>query len=180
MVSSTGAMAMPCRSSTHTFGFRFWPTFSTPGSSSRDFSLSSTISSGSWSGSSALPPSPAKAVQELSDYDWRSDEARQKYDQISDLLGREMLDQRFAGMKQAMENATDTTQDPDKRLKDLSTYFIDTRNSADADRLKDYSDDLRDVLSRIADDQVKAATAKADAQDFVSAAALKEKADRTK
>ena len=27
--------------------------------------------------------------------------------QIKDLLGREMLDQRFAGMKQALENATD-------------------------------------------------------------------------
>jgi len=37
---------------------------------------------------------------ELSEYDWRSDEARQKYEQIKDLLGREMLDQRFAGMKE--------------------------------------------------------------------------------
>ena len=55
----------------------------------------------------ALPPSPAKAVQELSDYDWRSEEAREKYEQIKDLLGREMLDQRFSGMKQALENATD-------------------------------------------------------------------------
>jgi len=42
----------------------------------------------------SLPPSPAKAVQELSDYDWRSQEAREKYEQIKDLLGREMLDQR--------------------------------------------------------------------------------------
>jgi len=55
----------------------------------------------------ALSPSPAKAVQELSDYNWRSGEAREKYEQIKDLLGREMLDQRFAGMKQALENATD-------------------------------------------------------------------------
>jgi len=55
----------------------------------------------------SLPPSPAKAVQELAEYQWRSDEARQKYEQIKDLLGREMLDQRFAGMKQALENASD-------------------------------------------------------------------------
>jgi len=55
----------------------------------------------------ALPSSPAKAVQELSNYDWRSAEAREKYDQIKELLGREMLDQRFAGMKQALEGATD-------------------------------------------------------------------------
>ncbi|HZQ32679.1 MAG TPA: VWA domain-containing protein [Mycobacterium sp.] len=54
-----------------------------------------------------LPPSPAKAVQELADYQWRSGEAREKYEQIKDLLGREMLDQRFAGMKEALENATD-------------------------------------------------------------------------
>jgi uncharacterized protein with von Willebrand factor type A (vWA) domain len=55
----------------------------------------------------SLPPSPAKAVQELSEYQWRSDEAKQKYEQIKDLLGREILDQRFAGMKQALENASD-------------------------------------------------------------------------
>ncbi|HEV7579910.1 MAG TPA: VWA domain-containing protein [Mycobacterium sp.] len=55
----------------------------------------------------ALPSSPAKAVQELSEYNWRSDQAREKYEQIKDLLGREMLDQRFAGMKEALEGATD-------------------------------------------------------------------------
>ncbi len=55
----------------------------------------------------SLPSSPAAAVSELSDYDWQSSEAREAYEQIKDLLGREMLEQRFAGMKQAMENATD-------------------------------------------------------------------------
>lgn len=55
----------------------------------------------------SLPSSPAAAVTELVDYDWQSDTARQHYEQIKDLLGREMLDQRFAGMKQALENATD-------------------------------------------------------------------------
>ncbi|MFC3481982.1 vWA domain-containing protein [Kocuria carniphila] len=55
----------------------------------------------------SLPSSPAAAVTELADYDWQSDTARQHYEQIKDLLGREMLDQRFAGMKQALENATD-------------------------------------------------------------------------
>jgi uncharacterized protein with von Willebrand factor type A (vWA) domain len=54
-----------------------------------------------------LPASPAAAVSELSDYDWRSSEARQDFEKIKDLLGREMLDQRFAGMKRALENATD-------------------------------------------------------------------------
>lgn len=54
-----------------------------------------------------LPSSTAAAVTELSDYDWSSAEARADYEKIKDLLGRELLDQRFQGMKQAMENATD-------------------------------------------------------------------------
>jgi uncharacterized protein with von Willebrand factor type A (vWA) domain len=54
-----------------------------------------------------LPASPAAAVTELNGYDWRSAEARQEFEKIKDLLGREMLDQRFAGMKQALQNATD-------------------------------------------------------------------------
>ncbi|MGL5860019.1 MAG: vWA domain-containing protein [Phycicoccus sp.] len=53
-----------------------------------------------------LPPSAAQAVTELGDYPWRSSEGREKYEQIKDLLGRELLDQRFAGMKQALESAT--------------------------------------------------------------------------
>lgn len=54
-----------------------------------------------------LPASPAAAVQELGEYRWHSDEARREFEKIRDLLGREVLDQRFAGMKQALENATD-------------------------------------------------------------------------
>ena len=54
-----------------------------------------------------LPASPAAAVGELSDYDWASPEARDAYRRIQDLLGAEALDARFAGMKQALENATD-------------------------------------------------------------------------
>jgi len=55
----------------------------------------------------SLPPSTAAAVNELGSYDWQSPEARADYEKIKDLLGREMLDQRFKGMKQALENATD-------------------------------------------------------------------------
>ncbi|TPG35717.1 VWA domain-containing protein [Mycolicibacterium hodleri] len=79
----------------------------------------------------ALPPSPAKAVQELSEYDWRSDEARQKYEQIKDLMGREMLDQRFAGMKEALENAT----------------------AEDRQRVNDMLDDLNELLDKHAQGQ---------------------------
>lgn len=54
----------------------------------------------------ALPTDTGGAVRELGEYDWRSSEAREAYQEIRDLLGREMLDQRFEGMKQAMQNAT--------------------------------------------------------------------------
>ncbi|MFS0717877.1 VWA domain-containing protein [Arthrobacter sp. 1P04PC] len=54
-----------------------------------------------------LPASTAAAVNELSSYDWQSSTAREAYEQIKDLLGREALEQRFAGMKQALEGATD-------------------------------------------------------------------------
>lgn len=54
-----------------------------------------------------LPTSTSAAVSELSSYDWQSREAREAYEEIKDLLGRELLDQRFAGMKQALEGATD-------------------------------------------------------------------------
>lgn len=52
----------------------------------------------------ALPQSTAAAVSELAEYDWRSPRARESYEQIRNLLGRELMDQRFQGMKQAMEN----------------------------------------------------------------------------
>jgi uncharacterized protein with von Willebrand factor type A (vWA) domain len=54
----------------------------------------------------ALPSDTGGAVRELDSYDWRSAEAREAYQEIRDLLGREMLDQRFEGMKQAMQNAS--------------------------------------------------------------------------
>jgi uncharacterized protein with von Willebrand factor type A (vWA) domain len=68
-----------------------------------------------------LPSSTAQAVQELADYDWRSPEARRDYERIRDLLGREFLDQRFAGMKQALEGATDEDRRRvDDMLQDLN------------------------------------------------------------
>ena len=53
-----------------------------------------------------LPNDPARAVRELSEYPWRSDEARQAYDEIQDLLRREVLDSQFRGMRDALRGAT--------------------------------------------------------------------------
>lgn len=65
-----------------------------------------------------LPPSTAQAVEELANYDWRSPQARADYEKIKDLLGRELLDQRFAGMKQALEGATEADR---QRISDMLT-----------------------------------------------------------
>ncbi|MDC8971317.1 vWA domain-containing protein [Mycobacterium marinum] len=87
----------------------------------------------------ALPPSPAKAVQELSEYDWRSGEAREKYDQIKDLLGRELLDQRFAGMKQALEGATDEDRQRVNEMLDDLNSLLD-KHARGQDTQQDFQD----------------------------------------
>ena len=63
-----------------------------------------------------LPPSTAQAVADLADYDWRSSQAGEDYEKIRDLLGRELLDQRFDGMKQALEGATEEDR---QRIRDM-------------------------------------------------------------
>jgi uncharacterized protein with von Willebrand factor type A (vWA) domain len=49
-----------------------------------------------------LPRSTSQAVQELADYDWASHEARATYQQILDGLRRDVVEQRFAGMRDAL------------------------------------------------------------------------------
>ncbi|WP_022907704.1 vWA domain-containing protein [Curtobacterium sp. B18] len=80
----------------------------------------------------SLSPSPATAVQELNGYDWTSPAARQKFEEIKDLLGREVLDQRFAGMKQALEGATDQDrEDVAAMMRDLTALLEDHRAGTD-------------------------------------------------
>ncbi|MEV4488692.1 VWA domain-containing protein [Micromonospora coxensis] len=54
-----------------------------------------------------LPRSTARAVEELAGYDWASDEARQAYRRILDGLRGEVLEQRFAGLRDAARAAGD-------------------------------------------------------------------------
>ena len=86
-----------------------------------------------------LPPSTAAAVKELGAYDWRSPEARADYEKIKDLLGREMLDQRFKGMKQALENATDEDRQAiNEMLGDLNELLDKHRRGEDTEQ--DFAD----------------------------------------
>jgi uncharacterized protein with von Willebrand factor type A (vWA) domain len=53
-----------------------------------------------------LPPDTARAVRQLADYQWRSPEAAATYEQIRDLLRREVLDAQFRGMRDALAGAS--------------------------------------------------------------------------
>ncbi len=92
-----------------------------------------------------LPQSTAAAVSELSEYDWKSREAREDFEKIKDLLGRELLDQRFAGMKQALENATDEDRAAVNEmltdLNDLLSKHAQAKTSADTEEVdRDFAD----------------------------------------
>jgi uncharacterized protein with von Willebrand factor type A (vWA) domain len=80
----------------------------------------------------ALPGDTGGAVRELDSYDWRSSDAREAYAEIRDLLGREMLDQRFQGMKEAMENATpEDVERVREMLDDLNRLLASHAEGAD-------------------------------------------------
>ena len=84
-----------------------------------------------------LPGDTGGAVSELGKYDWQSSEARETFQQIQDLLGREMLDQRFAGMKQALQNATpEDTERIRQMLDDLNALL--EQHSAGADTTRQF------------------------------------------
>ena len=67
-----------------------------------------------------LPRSTARAVEELREYNWASDEARRAYQQILENLRREVLEQRFSGLRDALRGA-DPAVDPEAnaRLREM-------------------------------------------------------------
>ncbi|MFD7074571.1 hypothetical protein ACFV9G_10185 [Nocardioides sp. NPDC059952] len=90
-----------------------------------------------------LSPNTAAAVSELASYDWTSREAREAYEEIKDLLGRELLDQRFAGMKQALEGATDEDREAiAEMLRDLNE-LLDKHN-----RGEDSQEDFEEFMAK--------------------------------
>jgi uncharacterized protein with von Willebrand factor type A (vWA) domain len=66
-----------------------------------------------------LPRDTSRAVRELADYDWRSPEARAAYDEIRAMLQREVLDQQFQGMREALQGNGPEQQAAMARMKDM-------------------------------------------------------------
>ena len=64
----------------------------------------------------SLPSDTAQAIRRLADYDWRSAAARETFEQLKDLLRRQVLDSQFRGMKDALENPDPAAM---QRVKDM-------------------------------------------------------------
>ena len=87
-----------------------------------------------------LPRDPARAVRELEPYEWRSPQAREAYEQIDDLVRREVLDSQFKGMKQALEGATpEAVQGVKDMLADLNAMLeADARGEHTQERFEQF------------------------------------------
>src|ERR1700733_1525028 len=93
-----------------------------------------------------LPNDTSRAIRALSEYDWRSPEARQKFEQLRDLLRREVLDSQFRGMKQALENPDPAAM---QRVKDM---LADLRQMLDADTRGEHTQqDFDDFMAQYGD-----------------------------
>jgi uncharacterized protein with von Willebrand factor type A (vWA) domain len=94
----------------------------------------------------ALPSDTAQAIRQLADYDWQSDAARQTFEELKNLLRREVLDSQFRGMKQ-------TLADPDpaamQRVKDMLSALT---SMLDADARGDHTqEDFDEFMSQYGD-----------------------------
>jgi uncharacterized protein with von Willebrand factor type A (vWA) domain len=94
----------------------------------------------------ALPQQTSRAVRELSEYEWRSPEARAAYDEIQELLRSEVLDSQFRGMKDALQNGDPETQ---QRVKDMLAALNDMLD-ADA-RGEDVSEQFEQFMESYGD-----------------------------
>src|ERR1700760_4778773 len=93
-----------------------------------------------------LPSDTSRAIRELSEYDWRSPQARQRFDELRDLLRREVLDSQFKGMKQALENPDPQAM---QRVKDM---LADLRQMLDADTRGEHTQqDFDDFMATYGD-----------------------------
>jgi len=64
----------------------------------------------------ALPRDTASAIRQLTNYEWRSQAAAQTFEQLKDLLRREVLDSQFRGIKDAMSESNPESM---QRIKDM-------------------------------------------------------------
>jgi uncharacterized protein with von Willebrand factor type A (vWA) domain len=80
-----------------------------------------------------LPSDPARAIRALADYEWRSAEGRETYEQLKDLLRREVLDSQFRGMKNAMQQLQAGSPEAAEAMKAIKDMLADLGEMLAAD-----------------------------------------------
>ena len=95
-----------------------------------------------------LPSDTAQAIRQLADYDWQSQTARKTFEQLKDLLRREVLDSQFRGMKQALENPDpEAMQRVKDMLGDLNTMLeADARGEHTQDDFDQFMENYGDLF----------------------------------
>ncbi|MBA3278857.1 MAG: hypothetical protein H0U22_09080 [Geodermatophilaceae bacterium] len=73
----------------------------------------------------SLPDDTAGAVRALADYDWSNPQAREKYQEIQDLLRREVLDSSFQKMREALTHQGDQGGLDPERLREMISELTD-------------------------------------------------------
>src|SRR5258708_7107506 len=88
----------------------------------------------------ALPSDPAGAIRQLSDYQWRSQAAAQTFEQLKELLRREVLDSQFRGIKEQM---SESDAEGMQRVKEMMAALTDM---IEADARGDHTQDDFDAF----------------------------------
>jgi uncharacterized protein with von Willebrand factor type A (vWA) domain len=88
----------------------------------------------------ALPSDTAGAIRELSDYQWRSQAAAQTFEQLKDLLRREVLDSQFRGIKEQMSGS-----DP-QEMRRISEMMAALTDMIEADARGEHTQDDFDAF----------------------------------
>ncbi len=95
-----------------------------------------------------IPDDTAGAVRALDSYDWRSDEARETFEQIKQMLQREVLDAQFAGMKRMLEDGDpEAMQAVKDMLADLNELLAaHARGEDTTDKFREFMDRHGDLF----------------------------------
>ncbi len=117
----------------------------------------------------ALPDDVPRAMLELKDYPWRSDEAREMYRQMQERLRRDVIDQQFAGLSKSVENLSDpaTQAAMAEMMNDLNDLLEKHRQGAATeedyreflDKHREFFPDAPDTLDEFIDEMARQSAA---------------------
>ena len=125
-----------------------------------------------------VPDEIGRAVQQLSNYDWQSPQAKQSFDQLKDRLQRDVLDQQFKNMTQSMKqiNTPESKAAMKEMMQDLNAMLEKHRQGEDAsedyeafkEKHKDFFPDAPETLSEFIDELARQAAAMQRMMDSLS------------